>query len=238
LVAANDLYILHVECKSAFLHGKSDVELYVIQPEGFCDEVFPDKVLRVNKYLYGLKQAPRIWYLFLCGVIVGLGFIQLETHSCICIRGDIIAEVYVDDIKIVGPTIAKCKAVYKELAQHINIESKGLIKSFLGIDIIRNCNQHLIALNQGAYIDCLVSVFGLIDAHTVSTPLDKSLPLLAAVPGEMMCNPEHYQHLTGSLNHLVVFTRPDIAFAASKLAQFNSNPTAIHLNAALHVLRY
>ena len=53
-----------------------------------------------------------------------------------------------------------------------------------------------------------------------------------------MCNPEYYQHLTGSLNHLAVFTRPDIAFAASKLAQFNSNPTAIHLNAALHVLRY
>jgi hypothetical protein len=53
-----------------------------------------------------------------------------------------------------------------------------------------------------------------------------------------MCNPEYYQRLTGSINHLAVFTRPDIAFAASKLAQFNSNPTAKHLNAAFHVLRY
>ena len=238
LAAANDLHILHVDCKNAFLHGKSDVELYISQPEGFCDEEFPDKVLCLNKSLYGLKQAPRIWYLFLCGVIVGLGFVQLETDSCIYIRGDIIVEVYVDDIKIVGPIMAKCEAVYKELAQHINIESKGPIKSFLGIDIIRNWNQHLIALNQGAYIDRLVSEFGLIDAHTVSTPLDKTLPLLAAVPGEKMCNPEYYQYLTGSLNHLAIFTRPDIAFAASKLAQFNSNPTAIHLNAALHVLRY
>ena len=238
LAAANDLHILHVDCKNAFLHGKSDVELYITQPEGFFDREFPDKVLRLNKSLYGLKQAPRIWYLFLCGVIIGLGFVQLETDSCIYIRDDIIAEVYVDDIKIVGPTMAKCEAVYKELAQHINVESKGPIKSFLGIDIIRNWNQHLIALNQGAYIDRLVSEFGLIDAHTVSTPLDKTLPLLTAVPGEKMCNPEYYQHLTGSLNHLAIFTRPDIAFAASKLAQFNSNPTAIHLNAALHVLRY
>src|SRR6266496_4674586 len=85
LAAANDLYILHVDCKNAFLHGKSDVELYVSQPEGFCDEEFPDKVLRLNKSLYGLKQAPRIWYLFLCGIIVGLGFVQLETDSCIYI---------------------------------------------------------------------------------------------------------------------------------------------------------
>ena len=53
-----------------------------------------------------------------------------------------------------------------------------------------------------------------------------------------MCNAIFYQRLTGSLNHLAVFTRPDITFAVSKLAQFNSNPTAIHLKAALHVLRY
>ena len=55
LAAANDLYILHVDCKNAFLHGESDVELYITQPEGFCDAEFPDKVLYLNKSLYGLK---------------------------------------------------------------------------------------------------------------------------------------------------------------------------------------
>jgi Reverse transcriptase (RNA-dependent DNA polymerase) len=184
LAAANDLHILHVDCKNAFLHGESDFEIYVQQPEGFLDREFPDKVLRLNKSLYGLKQAPRIWYLFLCSVIVRLGFVQLETDSDIYIRGDIIAEVYVDDIKIVGPTVEKCEEVYRELAQHIKVESKGPIKSFLGIDIIRNWDQHLIALNQGAYIDRLVAEFHLTAAHTVSTPLDKSLPVLAAVLGE------------------------------------------------------
>jgi hypothetical protein len=33
-------------------------------------------------------------------------------------------------------------------------------------------------------------------------------------------------------------SRPDIAFAVSKLCQFNSNPTATHLKAARRVLRY
>ena len=138
LAAVNDLHILHVDCKNAFLHNKSDVELYITQPEEFFDREFPDKVLHLNKSLYELKQAPRIWYLFFCGMIIGLGFVQLETDSCIYIRGDIIAEVYVDDIKIVDSIIVKYEVVYKELAQHMKVESKDPIKSFLGIDIIRN----------------------------------------------------------------------------------------------------
>jgi Reverse transcriptase (RNA-dependent DNA polymerase) len=41
--------------KNAFLHGKTDLEIYVQQPEGFLDREFPNKVLRLNKSLYGLK---------------------------------------------------------------------------------------------------------------------------------------------------------------------------------------
>ena len=238
IAVANDLHILHVDCKNAFLHGKSDVDIYVTQPEGFLDQEFPDKVLHLNKPLYGLKQAPHIWYLFLCGVIVGLGFVSFETDSCIYIRHDVIIEVYVDDIKIVASTMEQCQVIYEELKLHINVESKGPIKSFLGINITHNWSQHLITLDQGAYINHLITEFGPINAHTAAIPLDKSLPLLTAVSGEKMCNPEYYQRLIGSLNHLAIFTRPDIAFAASKLAQFNSNPTAKHLTAALHVLRY
>jgi hypothetical protein len=74
LAATNNLYILHIDCKNAFLHGESDVEIYVTQPEGFVDERFPAKVLHLNRSLYGLKQAPHIWYLFLCGVVTDLGF--------------------------------------------------------------------------------------------------------------------------------------------------------------------
>jgi hypothetical protein len=47
-----------------------------------------------------------------------------------------------------------------------------------------------------------------------------------------MANEKYYQHLTGSLNYLTVYSRPDIVFAVSKLSQFNSAPTASHLNAA------
>jgi len=88
LAAANDLYILHIHCKNAFLHCKSGVEIYVTQPEGFVDERFPAKVLHLTKSFYSLKQAPRIWYLFLSGVVSELGFVALETDSCIHVQGN------------------------------------------------------------------------------------------------------------------------------------------------------
>ena len=65
LAALFDLWIIHIDAKTAFLNGNSDVELYVRQPEGFVDRRYPNHVLRLCKSLYGLKQAPRIWYLLL-----------------------------------------------------------------------------------------------------------------------------------------------------------------------------
>ena len=69
---------------------------------------------------------------------MNLGFIQLETDFCIYIREDIIAEVYVDDIKIVGSIMTKCQSVYHEFAKYINVEMKDSIKSFLDINVIHN----------------------------------------------------------------------------------------------------
>jgi hypothetical protein len=238
IAAANDLYILHIDCKNAFLHGQSDVEIYVFQPEGFVDPRFPKRVLRLNKSLYGLKQASRIWYLFLCGIIIELGFVALETDSCIYVRGNILIAVYVDDIQVAAKTKEQCESFFHELAQRVNIDNKGPVKSFLGINVIRDWDSHLIAINQAAFIDHLLADFGLTDANSAGSPLDPSLPLLKAKPRDVMCNAEYYQHVTGSLNHLAVYTRPDIAFAVSKLAQFNSNPTMTHLKAAMHVARY
>src|SRR5438477_6110294 len=83
ITAANDLFILHVDCTNAFLNGLSDLELYILPPEGFIDRKYPNKVLWLNKALYGLKQALRIWYCPLCGVIVGLGFQVLEIDTSI-----------------------------------------------------------------------------------------------------------------------------------------------------------
>jgi hypothetical protein len=226
--AADDLFILHVDCTNAFLIGRSDWELYVHQPEGFLDPLYPNKVLRLNKALYGLKQAPRIWYLLLCGVIVGLGFVVLETDTSIYVRGEVIIEVYVDDIKILGPSKESCYEVYYELCKHFKIKDKGPVKSFLGLNISRNWQEHSISINQPGYIDRLLARFNMVNAKTSNTPLEPGCQLLKATETNKLCDSTRYQELTGSLNHLAVFSRPDISFAVSKLAQFNATPTMTH----------
>ncbi|GJU73090.1 putative ribonuclease H-like domain-containing protein [Tanacetum coccineum] len=52
-----------MDVKSVFLYGTIDEEDYVMQPPGFEDPEFPDKVYMVEKAMYGLHQAPRAWYL-------------------------------------------------------------------------------------------------------------------------------------------------------------------------------
>src|SRR6202000_630673 len=47
-----------------------------------------------------------------------------------------------------------------------------------------------------------------------------------------------YQMVIGSLLYLMLGTRPDIAFAVTKLAQFAARPSEEHLNKALYICRY
>nr|GEY22308.1 hypothetical protein [Tanacetum cinerariifolium] len=51
--------VYHMDVKSAFLYGTIDEEVYVMQPPGFQDSEFPDRVYKVEKAMYGLHQAPK-----------------------------------------------------------------------------------------------------------------------------------------------------------------------------------
>ena len=55
-----------MDVKSAFLNGDLKEEVFVEQPPGFENHVFPNHVYKLEKALYGLKQAPRAWYDCLC----------------------------------------------------------------------------------------------------------------------------------------------------------------------------
>src|SRR5216117_403635 len=116
------------------------------------------------------------------------------------------------------------------------MEYKGPVTSFLGLNIIRDGSS--IAINQIGYIEHILQRFQMDKAKPVDSPLNPSLPLSKVAPSDKQTDPQSYQELTGSLNHAAVFSRPDIAFAVSKLSQFNSDPTETHMKAARRVLAY
>ena len=183
---------------------------------------------------------------------------MLETDNSIYIRGQVIIAVFVDDILIAGPSEDMCNSVSLEIGQHFDVTNKGAVTSFLGLSITRNWEKHGIAISQPAYFDKLVAKYRLNNAKTYDTPLPqgyqftsadyefnpmsssprKSRMKSATMDDVNLCDPKEYQELTGSLNHLAVFSRPDISYSVSKLSQFNSKPTATHFKMGLHIIRY
>nr|GEX82021.1 putative ribonuclease H-like domain-containing protein [Tanacetum cinerariifolium] len=66
--------VYQMDVKSAFLYGTIDEEVYVMQPPGFQDPEFLERVYRVEKDMYGLHQAPRAWYGTLSKYLLDNGF--------------------------------------------------------------------------------------------------------------------------------------------------------------------
>ena len=88
--------------KSAFLNGYIMEEVYVQQPPGFEDNLYPNHVYKLQKALYGLKQAPRAWYDRLSKFLIEKGFWIGKVDIILFIKEKrkafLIVQVYVDDI--------------------------------------------------------------------------------------------------------------------------------------------
>jgi hypothetical protein len=96
-----------MDVKSAFLNGPISKFIYVEQPPGFDDSMFPNHVYKLYKALYGLKQAPRAWYECLKYFLLRKSFEISKANPTLFTRKvdkDIfVCQIYVDDI-IFGST--------------------------------------------------------------------------------------------------------------------------------------
>ena len=55
VIAAENLELIQVDVKMAFLHGDLDEEIYMEQPKGFVIPDLESLVRRLKKSLYGLN---------------------------------------------------------------------------------------------------------------------------------------------------------------------------------------
>jgi hypothetical protein len=102
-----------MDVKTAFLYGDIDHEIYVEQPHDMTDGT--PRVCKLKKALYGLKQAPCIWYQTLTNFLCTLGFEPINADLGIFVRSNLYIAVYVDDLLIVGPSIAEIKRIKRAL---------------------------------------------------------------------------------------------------------------------------
>ena len=148
----------------------------------------------------------------------------------------IIAIIYVNDAIFCGPLPALVNHLKEEFKKIWETRDLGDVTEFLRMRITRSGSK--IHLDQCAYLETVLQRCGMQNAKSAATPLPAGY---VPTPSVGAPNPEiqsRFQTVIGSLLYLMLGTRPDIAFAVTKLAQHAANPSKEHLERALYICRY
>ena len=238
IATLRNLEVHQMDVKTAFLNGDLNEEIYMEQPEGFSAPSQEKKVCKLVKSLNGLKQAPKQWHEKFDHTMMANGFKINECDKCVYVKETdndyVILCLYVDDMLIVGSNDKIVKSIKSMLNSKFDMKDMGLADVILGIQILRTSEG--IVLNQSHYVDKIIERFNKDDSGVSRTPIDLSLHLLKN-KGDSVSQVE-YSRIIGSLMYLMSCTRPDIAYAVSKLSRYTSNPGSDHWKAITRVLRY
>jgi hypothetical protein len=236
IAAYFDLEMKQFDAVAAFLNSDLDEEIYVSYPEGYGVN---NEVLRLLKALYGLRRSPLLWFNDITSKLTAMGFRRVGEAQCLFVNKDLVVFFFVDDIVVLyHKSHEQAYLEFKaKLMNTYELREMGDLQWFLAIQVIRDRSTRRIWLSQHAYIDKIVERFNLTHTTCAKTPMimDEILAYEGkATPQEVV----GYQQRVGSINYPAVITRPDIARAAQKLAEFLINPGPAHYAAADRVITY
>ena len=106
------------------------------------------------------------------------------------------------------------------------------------MDVYRPTPTGPIYLSQSTYSRKILHRFSMQNCNPAKTPFSDTTQLHKRLDDEEPADERLYREMIGSIGFLPMYTRPDLAFAVSKLSQYLSNPSILHFQAAKHVLRY
>ncbi|CAI6002189.1 unnamed protein product [Closterium sp. NIES-65] len=224
IVPVLDLNLMPLDMKNAFLQSKLDRVLYMSQPDYFNDGT--DRVCKLLKSLYGLKQSPLLWYLALNDVLVGAGWKKSQVDEALYFKvgeGGVACWVlvYVDNLLAASSSAAMLKELKELLEAAFELREISPVQNYLGLEIVRDMSAGKLWLHQQGYADKLRRRF--IDEEqterTLKTPVSVGAYAELTFDDEeaQERQEEEYRQKVGSLQFAATTTRPDIAFACSKL---------------------
>ena len=108
---------------------------------------------------------------------------------------------------------------------------------FIGLEIDRDRPNKQMTVSQRKYTLELLEKFGFENCRTNSTPMQPHTKLLHDAKNDSDFHGP-YREAVGGLIHLMVHTRPDIAFSVSQVSQFMHSPKRFHWNAVCNISRY
>ncbi|CAI7760969.1 unnamed protein product [Closterium sp. NIES-53] len=234
--------IKQMDITTAFLNGIILEELYMLQPEGLDDG--SGRVCTLKKAIYGLKQAPRAWYHKLEETLLAGGFKKSECdHSLFPLQEKeqfLKLLVYVDDILLFSKSSAMIERVEEMLEMQFKCSKMGDVKYYLGMHVERDLDKGVLRLHQRKYCEGLAEKYGLQDGGKPATPLPSGFTVEPCADEEVVGESDRklFHSMVGALNYAANHTRPDIAFATSRLASVVSRPSHEQMEAAKGLVCY
>jgi hypothetical protein len=191
------LIIHQMDFKTTFLNGDLEEEIYMEQPEGFVVTGQENKVC-IDRTLvnngYVVNASDSYVYSKLFG----------SHYVIICL--------YVDDILIFGTNLEVINTTKMFLSSHFHMKGLGEADVILGVKIRKTENGY--SLCQSHYIEKILKKFDFFDEIPVRTSYDSSMTLKKN-NGDSVSQAEY----DSSMN----YTRPDIAYAVSRLSRYTHN---------------
>lgn len=241
IVAKENLECHGLDVKNAFTESLLEEKIFCSAPPGVA--VKKGYSLRLLRALYGLKQSARCWNLAAKQALFEAGFVQSKADPCLFThhKRNLMVLVYVDDMVFSAKKMDQITWFKEFIASKWNIVDLGECRKVLGMRVTRDRKSKTLYLDQETYVKNMCAKFGIPHARhnpKKAFPLNGYDGILPAKDDETRINVQEYQEICGSMMHAMVYTRPDIAFAVGKLAQFMSQPVERHGQAAKSLLRY
>ncbi|GKA57945.1 putative ribonuclease H-like domain-containing protein [Tanacetum coccineum] len=192
-----DFVVYQMDVKSAFLYGKIEERRcrggVCLQPPGFEDPHFPDKVYKVEKALYRLHEAPRAWYETLLTYLLDNSFHRGQIDKTLFIKR------HKDDILLV----------------QFQMSSIGELSFILGLQVKQKGDG--IFISQDKYVAEIFKKFDFASVKTTSTLMKINKALVKDEEAEDV-DVHLYRSMIGSLMYLTA-SRPDIMFVVCSCAR-------------------
>ncbi|CAI7909385.1 unnamed protein product, partial [Closterium sp. NIES-54] len=143
------------------------------------------------------------------------------------------------DIMLFSKSSGMIEHVEEMLEMQFKCSKMGDVKYYLGMHVERDLDKGVLRLHQRKYCEGLAEKYGLQDGGKPATPLPSGFTVEPCADEEVVGESDRklFHSMVGALNYAANHTRPDIAFATSRLASVVSRPSHERLEAAKRLVR-
>ena len=236
-----------MDVKTTFLNGSLEEDIYIQQLEGFIARGQEHMACKLQRSIYGLKKASRTWNIRFDQAITLYSFEKSPDEPCVYkrIKGTkvVFLVLYVDDILLIGNDIEVLSSVKGWLQKHFDMKDLGEANYILGIKLLRDRKNKVLALSQDLYIDKILARFSMENSKKGTLPFRHGVHLSKEQSQKTLEQKERMSRIpfslaVGSLMYAMLCTRPYICYAVGIVSWYQSDPGEEHWIAVKHILKY